>query len=305
MITSASDPPAPGHDSDTMAAHPDAGRDGNSDMLMKRWITLASAAGALAVLLPACTAPPRDRDAAEAFSPYGTWTIVAVDGAPAVRASEAEPAPNVTFTSTAYGGATGCNAFGGIGVWSDGRWHGDWPVANQQGCPAVQEQERLILAILAAGPRIDARGEDGATAVASTGTLELRRAPAPAARQSPTPTRAMAGSTWRISGVDGAPRSRDDQRLRVEADRWTYQDMCARFGGAWSQDGQAVTLTFDPPRQDCPAGSLRPIFEALAASGARVSTGPNGELVLAGGGHWLSGAALPGTAEHEAGRPQA
>jgi heat shock protein HslJ len=263
-------------------------------MPMMRWIRLAPALGPVAALLFACTAPPRDRDAAaEAFSPYGAWTIVAVNGAPAVRVSEAQPAPNVTFTSTTYGGATGCNAFGGIGVWSEGRWHGDWPVANQMGCPTVQEQERLIFAILAAGPRIETHGQDGVRAVASTGTLDLRRASTPTARQPSTPTRAMAGSTWRISGVDGAPRSRDDQRLSIEGGRWSYQDLCARFGGAWSQQGQAVRLTFDPPQRDCSTGSLRPLFEALAASDARVSTGPNGEFVLAGGGRWLSGVALP------------
>jgi heat shock protein HslJ len=229
---------------------------------------------------------------------YGSWTIIAVNGAPPLRFPHAEAGgANIAFSPGRYGGSSGCNSFGGTGLLVGNRWFGEPPMATQQGCAELAAQEQAIFTIASGGPQITFQGSAEATLTAKAGSLRLRRDaaadPAPAAR----PPMLLAGTRWQVGLIDGRPASspagRVRQLLAFEADRWTLAGGCAPLSGSWRQQGDRVLLTPTSPAggSGCTADqqAARQSLLALFAASPLYVVGPNREFVMGGGEHWLSG----------------
>ena len=273
------------------------------------WCIFSSAAGATLLLL-ACSAPAQresangsatrqDKAAAAAERPqlYGRWRIVEVNGAPARSlAGDPKVQPNVSFSQADYGGTTGCNGFGGIGLVLGDRWFGDSPMATQQGCGDLTEQETSIFEILAGGPTMMWSGRDTVLLRTPTGTLRLERtgdAPEPGRGEAPMQ---LAGSRWELFAVDGKaldlPGARQPARMTFEADRWTLETPCAVHGGPWRQVDQAALLEpAAPTRVACSAALAAPSKALAAALTGKLHfvVGPNGELLATNGANWVTG----------------
>jgi heat shock protein HslJ len=270
-----------------------------------------AAAGWAGLLLAACSASqPNAEDepapastsgaAEERSSLYGRWRIVEVNGAPPRSVQPGSGyQPTLGFSPEGYGGSTGCNSFGGVGLLVGARWFGDSPMQTEMGCGDLTAQEEAVIGVVAGGPMVSFQGADAATLTTPTGVLRLARereaaAATPPTAASPPPPMLLAGTRWTIYRADGDGRlpSGTPPRLTLEADRWTLETACGARTGAWRQDGEGVVI--EPgarPSRACAAGAAAAeakLAEAVARP-LRYVVGPNGELVLAGGDHWISG----------------
>jgi len=125
--------------------------------------------------------------------------------------------------------------------------------------------------------------------------MELRRrSPEPAEqfRFSDTPA-LLAGTEWMIGVVDGRGLEQAERRwLRFEADHWTLAGPCGGRDGAWRQGGDRIEARPAPVvTQACgaDAAAIDSRLATLIASNPRFVTGPNGEILIGGGGHWAAG----------------
>jgi heat shock protein HslJ len=144
-------------------------------------LLLASVAGCA----PAAQAPSRGADSVAATLPsgpkrhvaatppiteaqlIGSWQILSLDGRPPLGRDNAERQPHIVFGPEGYGGHSGCNAFGGHGVFDGERYYGGPAGQNMMGCPSLEAQEQAILSLMGSAPRVRL-GENG-TITLSTG----------------------------------------------------------------------------------------------------------------------------------------
>ena len=245
---------------------------------------------------PADVAAPADAPAAPSLS--GTWIIASIDGtAPPVTAYGKPPV--LIFTANNYGGNAGCNDFGGLGLPHEGRWYGDFATSNQMGCgPPLGKQDEVVHGLLASGPTLAFSGADRVTLATARHRVELRRA-GPAPIREAEPPRPLIGTRWTFRGLDGASivaaARGQAPALIVEGDRFRLDTPCLTLEGDWSQTGEG-RARFVPGRRTplpcaAPARARDGAIAAAIAGEKQYATGPNGELVLAGGGHWLTGEA--------------
>lgn len=223
------------------------------------------------------------------FTPYGRWRVVSIDGSPARPGGPSLGEPILAFTSEGYGGFSGCNAFGGHGLWLDGRWYADRAMANQMACPDVQGQESRLMEALASGPIITAKGPNGAVVHTARGEIVLARLEdAPGASTVMTQHGSLLhGGAWLIVGVDGA-QAATAADLQLEAATWAVRSACGVSQGRWSQNGEAIALKAARSDAACADDPLHGAIRAMATGEGRFVTGPNGELVMAAGGHWIT-----------------
>jgi heat shock protein HslJ len=227
----------------------------------------------------------------------GQWRIVALDGREPVGGREGRPLV-LTFDEQGYGGYAGCNAFGGQGLAHEGRLYGGFATSTAMACGApFDAQETGVQRLLGSAPRIEWLGPDRVAFVAPARRMELvRSGPLPADRFV-APIIPLTGTAWSFGALDGRaiemPRARSGPVLTVEGDRFTLETPCLVGEGGWTQTGAgAATLTPDR-RSDrgCNRASSGQSEAWLAAMRGplRYGTGPNGEILLAGGGHWMVG----------------
>jgi hypothetical protein len=161
----------------------------------------------------------------------------------------------------------------------------------------LDEQERGIQRLLASAPRIEWLGPDRLALAAPGQRLELARTgPPPSGRNVVAPI-PLVGTAWSFHALGGRPidmpGARSGPTLTVEGDRFTLETSCLTTEGGWAQSGPgAVTLSPDrrTARTCNPASRGQSEAWGQAMRGAlRYSNGPNGEILLAGGGHWMVG----------------
>jgi hypothetical protein len=107
----------------------------------------------------------------------------------------------------------------------------------------------------------------------------------------------LIGTAWSFAALDGRaidmPGARSGPTLTVEGDRFTLETPCLKAEGSWTQAGpDSVTLV--PERRTSlacnPASRGQSEAWAQAMRGPlQYRTGPNFEVLLAGGGHWMVG----------------
>lgn len=251
------------------------------------------------VIAAACSFAPPPPAVQEPAAPklLGQWRILALDNRPPVSSREGR-APVITFSENGYGGYAGCNSFGGQGLAHQGRFYGGHALSTAMACGApFDEQEASVQRLLASGPRIEWLGPDRVAFVVATQRLELARTgPLPADRfvSANIP---LIGTAWTFGALDGRaiemPGTASGPILTVEGDRYIFETPCFLAEGGWTQTGSdAATLKPDrrTPRV-CSAASRTQSEAWLAAmrGALRYANGPNGEILLAGNGHWMVG----------------
>lgn len=253
----------------------------------------------LLLAVAACSSAPSAPTAPEPTSPglLGQWRIVALDGRALVEGRDGRP-PVLTFDEHGYGGYAGCNAFGGQGLAHEGRFYGGFALSTAMACGAPFDgQETGVQRLLASAPRIEWLGPDRLVLAAADQRLELARTGAlPAGRfvVAPIP---LAGTAWSFGALDGRaiemPGARTGPALTVEGDRFTLETPCLTAEGGWTQTGPG-TVSLSPDRRTArtcnPASRVQSEAWIAAMRGPlRYGNGPNGEILLAGGGHWMVG----------------
>ena len=258
---------------------------------MRRFAPLLAAA--------ACSAAPSQPAAPAPATPdlLGQWRIIALDGRDPVVGREGRP-PVLTFDEQGYGGYAGCNAFGGQGLAHEGRFYGGFAMSTAMACGApFDAQETGVQRLLGSAPRIEWLGPDRVAFVASARRMELIRiGPLPADRFV-APTTPLTGTAWSFGALDGRaiemPGARSGPVLTIEGDRFTLATPCLEGEGSWTQTGPgAATLTPErrSPRACNPASRGQSEAWLAAMRGPlRYGNGPNGEILIAGGGHWMVG----------------
>ena len=250
------------------------------------------------LVMAACSPAPAPA-APEPAAPdlLGQWRIVALDGRTPIAGRDGRP-PLLTFDEHGYGGYAGCNSFGGQGLAHEGRFYGGLVLSTAMACgPPFDGQETAVQRLLASAPRIEWRGADRVALLGPGRRLELERAgPLPPDRFV-APTIPLIGTAWSFGALDGRaiemPGAASGPKLTVEGDRFTLETPCLTTEGSWTQaEPGAVTLA--PERRtlrSCnPASRGQSEAWAQAMRGPlRYGTGPNGEILLAGGGHWMVG----------------
>jgi heat shock protein HslJ len=253
----------------------------------------------LLLLAVACSSGPSSTAATEPLTPrlLGQWRIVALDGRAPVAGRDGRP-PLLTFDEHGYGGYAGCNSFGGQGLYHQGRFYGGFAVSTAMACgQPFDGQETGVQRLLASAPRIEWIGSDRIVLTAPGRRLELARTgPLPADRLTVPPIPAI-GTSWSFGALDGRaidmPGARIGPRLTVEGDRFTFETPCLTTEGSWTQ-AVTGTVSLSPDRRtnrSCnPASRAQSEAWAQAMRGAlRYGNGPNGEILMAGGGHWMVG----------------
>jgi heat shock protein HslJ len=253
---------------------------------------------ALSLLAAACSSAPSPPAAPEvAPSLLGQWRIVALDGRAPVLGRDGRPLV-LTFDEHGYGGYAGCNAFGGQGFAHEGRFYGGFALSTAMACGApFDAQESGVQRLLGSAPKIEWIGPDQLALAAPGQRLELARAgPLPPDRfvVAPIP---LIGTAWSFGALDGRaiemPGARSGPTLTVEGDRFSLETPCLTAEGGWTQTSPgAVTLSPDrgTARSCNPASREQSHAWAQAMRGPlRYGNGPNGEILLAGGGHWMVG----------------
>lgn len=253
----------------------------------------------LLLAVAACSSPPAPSAAPEPAPPglLGQWRIVALDGRAPVVGHEGRP-PVLTFDEHGYGGYAGCNAFGGQGLAHEGHFYGGFALSTAMACGAPFDgQETAVQRLLGSAPRIEWLGSDRLALTASGQRLELARTgPLPADRfvVAPIP---LIGTAWSFGALDGRaiemPGARSGPALTVEGDRFTLETPCLTTEGSWAQTGPGAVI-LSPDRRSArscnPASRGQSEAWVQAMRGPlRYGNGPNGEILLAGGGHWMVG----------------
>jgi heat shock protein HslJ len=106
----------------------------------------------------------------------------------------------------------------------------------------------------------------------------------------------LAGTAWSLMTIDGrAPdpgRGSERRVLRFDADRWSLKGTCGLLSGSWRQQASDLRIEVQAsvPKGCAPEAAatdsrLRTVMSALRS----YVVGPNRELVMGGGEHWLVG----------------
>jgi len=258
---------------------------------------------ALAALAAACgtasetsgTRSSTEKPAAQAEQQlYGRWAIMAVNGSAPLRFDSSEAArPSLVFSPASYGGSTGCNSFSGTGLLVGNRWFGEPPMSTQQGCGHLEAQEGTIIGIVSGGPVVAYTGPGEVMLTAKAGSLRLQRQSAES-RADPEPM-LLAGTRWEVIAIDGTwpgeSGRREPRLLAFEADRWSLRGGCGTLSGTWRQGERRVEMAVTSPQlTDCaPADrDADARLRALFTGGPHYAAGPNRELVMGAGDHWLA-----------------
>jgi hypothetical protein len=228
---------------------------------------------------------------------FGQWQIEALNSRPLVVGRDDRP-PVLTFDENGYGGYAGCNSFGGLGLHHEGRFYGGFALSTAMACGSpFNDQERGVQRLLASAPTIEWPGPDRVALAAPGQRLELSRTGPLASGRSVVAPTPLIGTAWSFGALDGRaiemPGARSGPTLTVEGDRFTLETPCLTAEGSWTQTGPgAVNLSPDrrTARTCNPASRGQSEAWAQAMRGAlRYGNGPNGEIVLAGDGHWMIG----------------
>lgn len=251
---------------------------------------------ALLLSVADCSANPSTQAVAEdQFSLSGEWQIAALNGDTLALGHNGQQSV-LTFDANGYGGYAGCNGFGGQGLVHEGRFYGGFATSTAMACGTpLDGQESAVQSLLASGPSIEWLGPDRVALAISGQRMELRRSgPLPATRTIAPPI-PFIGTYSTFGALDGKtidmPGARTGPILLVEGDRFTFETPCVVVEGNWSQNG-ADTVSFSPDVRTPRACNSSSRMHSEDWTGAMQGTlryvnGPNGEILLAGGGHWM------------------
>ncbi|MDQ0566101.1 META domain-containing protein [Erythrobacter citreus] len=232
----------------------------------------------------------------------GRWRITSIDGETMpVSGSE----PYLAFSADAAGGSVGCNSFGGTTLYAQGRiavhsWGGDAMACIEP----LGKWENTIAKLFRTYPQVRLSG-DRLRLSARDHEIELTREDgAQPLNRSPDPMRIpvsdpvsqdLANTEWTIRALDGetASSSPGDRHLRFYADTWQGLASCATLFGTYRADGNRLSVDdeISATEQNCREdhAALDTAFDELMRDDPHYLIGPNGELIIAGEDHVLTG----------------
>ncbi|MEP3157670.1 MAG: META domain-containing protein [Nitratireductor sp.] len=232
----------------------------------------------------------------------GKWRIVSIDGE-ALPTAKSEP--YLAFSADAAGGSVGCNRFGGPALYAEGRiathsWGGD-----AMGCIEPQATwENAIAELFRAYPQVRLTGD---RLRLSSGDHEIELARNDGAQpldRSPDPMRIpvadpvsedLANTEWTIRALDGETESSSpiDRHLRFYEETWQGLASCATLFGTYRREGNRLIVEGDiaSTGQNCSPeyAALDTAFAELMRDDPHYLVSPNGELIIAGDEHVLTG----------------
>lgn len=228
----------------------------------------------------------------------GAWRIASVNGIAPVALREdggGQRTPSLYFSTAGYGGTTGCNFIGGLGLLEGDRYYTAPGPQTAMGCGDLEVQEGAIAGVLEFAPRVRLGADGSAVLVNGSTTMVLRRDPTlPRRATGPAALRGLSGAAVRIQSIDnrgiGAP---GEGWLRFSANGIVARAACATLSGVWQQEADRIVLAapVTTTEQLCaPAeAAIDAALATLLTAGPRYLIGPNGEVLIAAGGHWLVG----------------
>ena len=232
----------------------------------------------------------------------GRWQVVSIAGE-ALPTAESEP--YLAFSADAAGGSVGCNGFGGTALYAEGRfavhsWGGTAiaciePLATWE--KAIAELFRAYPHVRLSGNRLRLSAGDHAIELTrEDGTQPLNRSPDPMRIPVSDPvSQDLANTEWTIRALDGetASSSPGDRHLRFYADTWQGLASCATLFGTYRADGNRLSVDdeISATEQNCREdhAALDTAFAELMRDDPHYLIGPNGELIIAGEDHVLTG----------------
>ena len=231
----------------------------------------------------------------------GKWRIVSIDGE-ALPTAESEP--YLAFSADAAGGSVGCNRFGGPALYAEGRiathsWGGDAmgciePQATWEN--AIAELFRAYPQVRLTGDRLRlSSGEHEIELTRKNGAQPLDRSPDPMRIPVPDPVpQDLPNTDWVIRSLDGqtASSTSEERHLRFTAETWRGLASCATLSATWRREGnrliagENIVSTLQYCGDD--HAVLDDAFAVLMRADPHYLIGPNGEMIIAGGGHYLT-----------------
>lgn len=232
----------------------------------------------------------------------GRWRITSIDGETLpVSGSE----PYLALSTDAAGGSVGCNSFGGPALYAQGRiavhsWGGDAmacldPVGRWEN--AVAELFRAYPQVRLSGENLRLRSRDHVIELVRSDTANGQD-------RSPDPMRIpvsgvvpqdLVGTKWTIRAINGqtASSSPGDRHVQFAAEMWQGLASCATLFGTHRADANRLSVDDEiaTTEQNCREdhAALDTAFAELMRDDPHYLIGPNGELIIAGGEHVLTG----------------
>jgi hypothetical protein len=204
----------------------------------------------------------------------------------------------LTFDEHGYGGYAGCNSFGGQGLAHEGRFYGGFAMSTAMACgEPFDGQEKGVQRVLGSGPTIEWLGPDRVAFAEPRRRVELARTGPPTPGRFVVATTPLVGTASSFGALDGQPiempGARSGPTLTVEGDRFTFETPCLTTAGSWTQTAPGA-VDLRPDQRTARACNAASRGQSEAWAGAmrgplRYVNGPNGEILLAGGGHWMVG----------------
>lgn len=244
-----------------------------------------------------------DREIVPALSDItGRWRIVSIDGE-TLPASGSEP--YLAFSADAAGGSVGCKRFGGPALYAEGRiavhsWGGDAaacfdPAGRWEN--AIAELFRAYPHVRLSGDRLSLRSRGHVVELVRSDTANGHdRSPAPMRIAGPGHVpQNLAGTSWVIRSIDGqmASSSPGDRHLQFAAETWQGLASCATLFGNYQLDDNRLSVDdeLSGTEQNCREdhAALDAAFAELMRDDPHYMIGPNGELIIAGSKHYLTG----------------
>ena len=232
----------------------------------------------------------------------GRWRITRIDGETLpVSGSE----PYLAFSTDAAGGSVGCNRFGGTALYAEGRiavhsWGGD-----AMACIEPRgEWENTIAELFRAYPQVRLSG-DNLRLRSREHVVELMRSDTATSQdRSPDPMRIpvsgvvsqdLVGTKWIIRAIDDQTASSrpGDRHMQFAAETWQGLASCATLSGTFWADANRLSADDEiaTTEQNCREdhAALDTAFAELMRDDPHYLIGPNGELIIAGKIHVLTG----------------
>jgi len=228
----------------------------------------------------------------------GRWRITTFDGVTPENTGDKPRGPSISFIGATYSADSGCNALSGLAALNGTRLYTMPGLQTEIGCQGpLLKQEATLVALLHAAPQIAIDQQGEITMTGGGHEVRLQRDAGAASRVAKPATAPIKPDTqFQIDAVDGASvRSSDKSEslsLAFGRANWLVQTACATLTGKWSQQGTTLeTSQIVLERRRCKIDDehIRQAVNSVFASSPTVASGPNGEIILAGGGHWVSG----------------
>ncbi|WP_227819729.1 META domain-containing protein [Aurantiacibacter atlanticus] len=226
----------------------------------------------------------------------GRWRVVSVDGISLPELAGSGQAPYLSIGPRSVGGSLGCNSFGALALYTDGRFAIHSWSGTAMYCEGIAEQERAISELFFAQPAVEQKGSQVVVRSAEHQVV-LSDRQADTLETAVPASQALIGTRWRISFIDQSEKSTspEDRYLTFTDVSWQGLASCATLFGAYltNQGRLIVEDEIASTEQLCPEeyAALDDAFADLMRSNPRYLVGPNGELIIAGHGHVLTGGA--------------